>query len=49
MFSFHMFSMAHHLECVAILEPAVKGSWTAVLRVRIMWGVGVTGDILTLK
>lgn len=36
-----------HVECVAILEPAAMGSRPAVLRVRIMCGVGITGDILT--
>jgi hypothetical protein len=41
--------MTHHVECVAILELAAKGSGPAVLPVRIMCGVGVTGDILTLK
>lgn len=25
MLLFHMFSMTHHVECVAILEPADKG------------------------
>ncbi|MFJ5594777.1 hypothetical protein ACIQCG_34185 [Streptomyces noursei] len=39
----------HHVECIAVLEPAAKGSWPADLPVRIMCGVGVTGDILTLK
>jgi hypothetical protein len=45
----NMFPMTHRVECVAILEPAAKGARPAVLCVRIMCGVGVTGDILTLK
>jgi hypothetical protein len=44
-----MLYATHHVECVAILELTAKGSWPVVLRVRIMCGVGVAGDILTLK
>ncbi len=37
-----MFSMTHHVECVAILEFLAKAVWPAVFR------VCVAGDILTL-
>lgn len=41
--------MTHHVECVAILELPQRLPDLRVWVVCIMCGVGVTGDVLTLK
>ncbi|WP_235444667.1 hypothetical protein [Streptomyces sioyaensis] len=38
----------HHVECVVVLEKAIKGRLTLRFSVRMLCGAGVTDDILTL-